>query len=99
MPGTVLSFPPAATADVEARVGRQGSRADEAKAVMITMNQHIADVDFTDGVRRPVMQEPSGRQYVEDADGDRVYGVWYMPRGQTDEDLRGPDLIVDELPF
>jgi hypothetical protein len=63
------------------------------------MNQHVANVEFVDGERRPVMEEPDGRQYVEDAEGGRVYGVWYMARGLADEDSPRPDLIVDEIPF
>jgi hypothetical protein len=32
--------------------------------------QHVADVEFADGVWRAVYQEPSGRQYVIDASGE-----------------------------
>ena len=58
----------------------------------------VAYVFFTDGAKRPVYQEPSGRQYVFDED-EKVYGVWYLPP----EERLGPDLIVDdgldEIPF
>jgi hypothetical protein len=43
------------------------------------MDEHVADVEFTDGVWRPVYQQPDGRQYVIDASGEPVYGVWYIP--------------------
>jgi hypothetical protein len=36
----------------------------------------VAFIEFTDGVRRPVIEEPSGRQYVLDGDGEPVYGIW-----------------------
>lgn len=51
----------------------------------------IAYVWFTDGVKRPVYQEPDGRQFVIDGDGDKVYGVWYIP----EEERIGPDAIVE----
>ena len=50
----------------------------------------VAYVLFTDGAKRPVYQEASGRQYVFD-EGEKVYGVWYLPP----EERLGPDLVVD----
>jgi hypothetical protein len=41
------------------------------------MNEHVATVEFTDGVWRPVYEQSDGRQYV-DVDGEPVYGVWYI---------------------
>src|SRR5258706_3915961 len=37
----------------------------------------IAFVQFTDGMR-PVYEE-NGRQFTYDNEGERVYGVWYIP--------------------
>lgn len=51
----------------------------------------VAHIWFTDGVKRAVYQEPSGRQYVLDGDGEKVHGVWYIPP----EELIGPDAIVE----
>jgi hypothetical protein len=61
----------------------------------------VAYVLFTDGVKRPVYQEPSDRQYVFDED-EKVYGVWYLP--PEEQERIGPDLVVDdgdqdEIPF
>lgn len=49
----------------------------------------IAYIDFTDGTRRPVYQDNRG-QYVVDADGTRVRGVWFIPR---DEDCAVPAVV------
>jgi hypothetical protein len=38
----------------------------------------VARVRFADGPLRPVF-EADGRQFVFADDGDRVYGVWYVP--------------------
>jgi hypothetical protein len=54
------------------------------------MDQHIADVEFTDGVWRAVYQDLGGRQYVIDGGGEPVYGVWCIP-----EDEPQPSVIVD----
>jgi hypothetical protein len=54
------------------------------------MDDHVADVEFNDAVRRAVYQDSQGRQYVIDASGEPVYGVWYIP---PDEPL--PCVIVD----
>jgi hypothetical protein len=37
------------------------------------------------------MQEPDGKQYVFDADGQKVYGVWTRP-----EDQPRPDAVVQQ---
>jgi len=39
----------------------------------------IAYLTFVDGARRPVFEQPDGRQYVLDDDGERVHGVWLIP--------------------
>jgi hypothetical protein len=39
----------------------------------------IAHVDFADGVSRPVFEQLDGRQYVQDDEGERVYGLWFIP--------------------
>jgi hypothetical protein len=54
----------------------------------------VAYVDFLDGIRRPVNEEIGGRQYVYDDDGEKVYGVWCIPREECDRPI-----IVDERPF
>ena len=43
------------------------------------MDQHVADIEFADGVWREAWERPDGRKYVVDADGQRVYGVWFIP--------------------
>jgi hypothetical protein len=59
-------------------------------------NPIIAFVLFTDGAKRPVYQEPSGKQYVIDDEGEKVHGVWYLPP----EERIGPDFVVgDDIPF
>lgn len=50
----------------------------------------IAYIWFADGVKRPVYQSADGRQYVVDDEGEKVYGVWYIPP----EERTGPDIIV-----
>ncbi len=35
----------------------------------------VAYILFTDGAKRPVYQEPSGKQYVIDDEGEKVYGL------------------------
>jgi len=47
----------------------------------------IAYVRFVDGARRPVYLEAGGKQYVFDDEGEKVYGVWYLPL----EERIGPD--------
>ena len=51
----------------------------------------VAYVDFVDGVRRPVFEQLEGRQHAFDDDGERVYGVWFIPR---DGDIDLP-VVVD----
>ena len=55
------------------------------------MDGHVADVEFTDGVWRPVHQDAQGRQYVLDATGEPVFGVWFIA-----EDEPRPCLSVDQ---
>jgi hypothetical protein len=56
----------------------------------------IAYVLFTDGAKRPVYQEPGGKQYVIDDEGEKVHGVWYLPP----EERIGPDFVIgDDIPF
>jgi hypothetical protein len=38
----------------------------------------VAYIRFAHGPVRPVF-EVNGRQFVVDDDGDRIYGVWYIP--------------------
>jgi hypothetical protein len=40
--------------------------------------QPVAFVHFAHGPLRPVF-EADGRQFVVSDDGERVYGVWYIP--------------------
>jgi hypothetical protein len=54
----------------------------------------IAHVLFTDGARRAVYLEASGKQYVLDDEGEKVHGVWYLPP----EERIGPDAVVDADP-
>jgi hypothetical protein len=54
------------------------------------MDGHVADVEYTDGVWRPVHQDAQGRQYVIDGTGAPVLGVWVIP-----EDQARPCVIVD----
>jgi phenolic acid decarboxylase len=53
------------------------------------MEPSVAAIRFTDGVWRDVFEEPTGRQYVLDHDGERVYGVWFIPRDEPE-----PDVVV-----
>jgi hypothetical protein len=39
---------------------------------------HIGERDFTDGATRRVYRDPDGRQFVEDDEGERVYGIWIL---------------------
>ena len=40
----------------------------------------VAHVQFADGPLRPVF-EADGRQFVISDDGERVYGIWFIPPG------------------
>jgi hypothetical protein len=44
----------------------------------------IAYIEFLGGALRPVFEEPSGRQYAPDDEGEPVYGVWVIPREDCD---------------
>jgi hypothetical protein len=39
-------------------------------------NGPIGSIPFVDGITRPVFLDADERQYVLDADGNRVYGFW-----------------------
>jgi hypothetical protein len=47
-------------------------------------------LQFADGSIRTAWKSADGLQFVEDENGERVYGVWYIPR---DESLK--PIIVD----
>jgi hypothetical protein len=44
----------------------------------------IARVRFADGSERAVFEQLDGRQYVLDDNGDRLYGVWFIPDDAID---------------
>ena len=46
----------------------------------------IAHVWYADGILRHVF-EADDRQFVTDGNGDRVYGVWFIPKDASDEPL------------
>lgn len=52
----------------------------------------VAYIWFTHRVQRAVYQQPDGRQYVLDDEGEKIYGVWYIPP----EERTGPDIIVEK---
>ena len=62
------------------------------------MPDPIAYVWFVDGVKRPIFEEPNGRQYVIDDDGEPVYGVWYVPPEVLAEMFGDRPVIVDGEP-
>jgi hypothetical protein len=39
----------------------------------------VAEVHFDDGSIRTAWETADGLQYVEDDNGERVYGVWFIP--------------------
>jgi hypothetical protein len=39
---------------------------------------------FVDRTRRPIFEQLDGRQFVLDDAGDRVYGVWIIPKDEFD---------------
>jgi hypothetical protein len=54
-------------------------------------DQHVATVEFADGTRRQVFEQPGGRQYVDD-NGVPLFGVWYIPRDEPQ-----PDAVVGDV--
>jgi hypothetical protein len=40
---------------------------------------------FTDGATRPIYEDWNGTQNVFDYDGNRVYGVWFIPESEAIE--------------
>jgi hypothetical protein len=54
------------------------------------MDEYVATIQFSDGVWHPVYEEGDGRQYVIDDDGEKVYGVWFIPPGEP-----SPTVIVN----
>lgn len=50
-------------------------------------NTVVAFVDFVDGLRGSVYEEPDGRQYVYNNDGEKSYGVWFIPREECDRPI------------
>jgi hypothetical protein len=64
-------------------------------ALQMPALEPIAHIELTGGALRPIFDTPDGRQYVLDDDGQRVYGVWFIPPEVESE----PPLIVDPLPF
>jgi hypothetical protein len=57
----------------------------------------IAHVSFAGGPVRPVFED-GDCQYVIDDVGNRVYGVWFIPRDDADTPLV-VDTGEDEIPF
>jgi hypothetical protein len=54
------------------------------------MDEHVATICFIDGVWRPVYEGADARQYVIDGDGEKVYGVWFIPPSEPT-----PTVIID----
>lgn len=48
---------------------------------------------FVDGTRRPIYDDGE-RQWVEEPDGTRICGVWYIPREECDT----PIVVGDDRP-
>jgi len=46
---------------------------------------------FPNGAKRPIFQQPDGRQYVLDDGSSKEYGVWLIPEDQ-------PSIIVQPGP-
>jgi len=42
----------------------------------VVQHPSVGIVQFTDGVSRPVYLDSDGRQFVVDAGGERVHGMW-----------------------
>jgi hypothetical protein len=45
----------------------------------------VARVLFSDRTTRCVYQAEDGRQFVIGNEGERVYGMWFIPRDEADE--------------
>ena len=60
------------------------------------MDRHVCDTEFTDGVWRPVYETPSGRQYVIDAEGEPVFGLWWMPHEECFGAVDRPIIVEPE---
>jgi len=54
------------------------------------MDKHVATIRFTDGEWRPIYEEVGGHQYVINGDGEKVYGVWFIPPSEP-----SPTVIVN----
>jgi hypothetical protein len=54
------------------------------------MRDRIVARVLIDGTRRDIYQQPDGRQYMLDENGERVYGAWDMQR----DAMLWPDVIV-----
>jgi hypothetical protein len=48
-------------------------------------------VPFADGIGRDVYEDFSGRQYVVNEYGERVYGVWHI----AGDDLSAVPIVID----
>jgi hypothetical protein len=46
------------------------------------MDEHVATILFIDGAWRTVYEDADGRPYVIDGNGDKAYGVWFIPPGE-----------------
>jgi hypothetical protein len=55
----------------------------------------VADARLTDGTQRAVYELPDGRQLVEDDDGCRVVGYWYIAREEWDAMFSEEPIVVD----
>jgi hypothetical protein len=51
---------------------------------------------FADGNRRPIFDNGQ-RQWVVDNDGNKVYGVWYVPREECDTPIVVGDSDSDDF--
>ena len=62
-------------------------RFSEGDAALFTMPMYdsLGERPFTDGVVRQVFRDESGRQFVLDDTGDKVFGVWLAPE-ETEPD-------------
>lgn len=53
---------------------------------MSTTDRIIGYVFTTDtgDVKRPIYEQPDGRQYIHDDEGEQVFGVWLIPEVEPD---------------